>query len=93
VVEDPPRGTGRSDLAEQHRLIPQHRAVADRAATIGERHRQIGQHPTRVVGRTAFSQACQRVGERLGQSGPDQPSRPGVGTRHATRPRSRPWSP
>lgn len=69
LVQDPPRVRRRRDRAEQDRLIPQHREVADRAPAIREQDREIGQHPARVMGRAVLPQPGERVAERVGQPG------------------------
>jgi hypothetical protein len=82
AVEDPPHGRGRGHRPEQPGLIPQHRQIRDRLPTVGEHHRQIDQHPARVVARTTLPQPGQRVAERRAHPGsigqiPQQP-RPGM---------------
>jgi hypothetical protein len=52
-VEDPPRGRRRGHAAKQAGLVPQHRQIGDRLPTVGDHHRQIGQHPARPVRRTS----------------------------------------
>jgi hypothetical protein len=44
AVQHPPGGRGRGDLAEQLRLVAQHRQVAQAVATVGQDHRQVPQH-------------------------------------------------
>ena len=48
-VEHSPTGRRRGHLAEQAGLIPKHRKVSDRLPTVGDHHRNIGQHPARTV--------------------------------------------
>jgi hypothetical protein len=43
-------------------------AVTDRAAVVGEHHREIGHHPARIMA-ARRSQPSERVAERLGQPG------------------------
>jgi hypothetical protein len=69
TVQDPPRRRGRGDRAEQFRLVPQHRQVRDRLPTIGQHHRDIGQHAARIMPRAALSQPAQRLTEGLRHTG------------------------
>jgi hypothetical protein len=48
------RGRVRADRPEQRLLIAQRCEVRDALATIGEHHRQIANHPPRIVPRAAF---------------------------------------
>jgi hypothetical protein len=66
--EGPPRGRNRRDLAEQVRLITQHREVRDRFAAIGEHHRQIDQHLTAIMTTAALLRRPHRHRQPLGQA-------------------------
>lgn len=81
-VQDPPRRGSRGDRAEQFRLVSQHHQVRDRLATVCQHHRDIDQHPARIMPRTAPPQPTQRLTEgarHTGQIGQirEQP-RPGM---------------
>jgi hypothetical protein len=48
-LHHPPGGRGRGHRAEQLRLVAQHRQVGKAVPTVGQHHRQVSQHPARVV--------------------------------------------
>jgi hypothetical protein len=50
-VQQPPTGGVRGHRPEQGRLVGQDRDVADRLGAVGDRHRQIDQHPPRIMPR------------------------------------------
>jgi hypothetical protein len=60
---------GRRHRAEQFGLVSHHGQIADRLATIGQHHRQIDQHPPRIVPRLTLPQRGHRTRELLRQAG------------------------
>jgi hypothetical protein len=49
LFDHSPGGRGGGDLAEQLRLVPQGRQVAEAVATVGQQHRKIPQHPAGLM--------------------------------------------
>ncbi len=85
LVDDPPRRRRRAHLAEQPRLVPQPRQVAEAVAAVGEHDHQVPQHRATVVcqaaagaGKAEVGAAAKLAGERqpVGQFG--QQHHPGV---------------
>jgi hypothetical protein len=82
LLHHPPGGRGRGDRAEQLRLVAQHRQVAQAVPTIGQHHRQVPQHPARVMAVPPGLAAAGPPRKRGGQLEPvgqfDQQRRPGM---------------
>jgi hypothetical protein len=68
AVQDPPRRGIGGHRPEQARLLPQHRQIRDRLATIGQQHRQIDCDPARLMRRTAHPIQPQRLNETPSQT-------------------------
>ena len=84
-VDSPPRGRFGGDLPEQLGLVPQRRQVRQRVPTIGDHHRQIGQHPPRRMPRRRHPVGVQqRLGPAPGQAGVHRqlPQQQRTGPRH-----------
>ena len=67
LVEQPPARRIRGHRPEQRRLIAQYRDVADALRAVGHRHRQIHQHPTRIMHRPPPPQRPQGLRQLPGQ--------------------------
>jgi hypothetical protein len=50
-VQHPPRGGVTGHRAEELVLVPQCRQMRQRVTTVGDHHRQVGQHPAGKVDR------------------------------------------
>jgi len=68
AVKHPPGRGIPGHLAEQLRLIPQHRQIRDRLTAIGEHHGDIDGHPTRIMTGFPAPQRSQRLTETAGQA-------------------------
>ena len=69
AVQHPPRGRHRGHRPEQVLPVTQHADPADRVRAIGDRDRQIGEHPTRRMHREPLVGADQRGGDPVDQAG------------------------
>ena len=85
-VQHPPRGRHRGHRPEQLLPVTQHTDAADRVSTIGDRDREIGEHPTRRVHRDTPVGIQQRLGDRVDQPGVlgHLPEQTDPGMRHHT---------
>ena len=68
-VQQPPTGGVRGHRPEQGGLVGQDRDVADRLGAVGDRHRQIDQHPPRIMPRPRPTHPVQRGTQLGGQRG------------------------
>jgi hypothetical protein len=77
-----PRRRDRRDVPEQRRLGAQRDQIRDAASAVGQRHRQIAEHPPGIVRRAALARLGQRPSQRVGQPQPvrrqRQQRRPGT---------------
>jgi hypothetical protein len=88
-VQDPPAGGVRGDRPEHGLLVAEGGDVADRGPTIGDHHRQIDQHPARVVRGLRSRPPGQSFRQRGREPGPVGHLRQqsAAGVRHQIRPR------
>ena len=68
-VQHPPRGRHRRHRPEQVLPITQHRDPADRIGAVGDRDRQVGEHPPRGMHRHAPVGVQQRCGDPVPEAG------------------------
>jgi hypothetical protein len=82
LFDHPPGGRGGGDLAEQLRLVPQGRQVAEAVATVGQQHRKIPQHPAGLMAMPRRLGSVRPPAQRGGQPEPvgqlRQQRRPGM---------------
>jgi hypothetical protein len=67
LVDHPKRRGVRGDRPEQRRLVADRAQVGQAVAAVGEHHRQITDHPARVMTGAALAQPGQLLGQLLGQ--------------------------
>ena len=99
LVQRAPHHGRRCHRTEYPTLVTQHVDISDCLATVSQRHRHVGQHPTPVMARNEITPG-HRSGQRRSQAGPvgQQPGRDAARVRHhpdtitrhhqASRPRS-----
>jgi hypothetical protein len=66
-VDHPERGRVRRDLTEQGVLIADRAQVRDTLTTVGEHHREIAEHPARIMATTPLLARCQPRRQRTCQ--------------------------
>lgn len=72
------------DVAAVAQLLAQHRQVADRLAAVGQQHRQVAQHPARVMRRPPYPSDAGDLGQCGVQPGRDRDIREHLGPCRAT---------
>ena len=66
----PPRRRYRGDLTEQRRLASQRGQIREAPPAVGAHHRQIAEHPARVMPTTPLARSRKRSRKRFGQAEP-----------------------
>ncbi len=86
LVQDPPRGGHRGDPTVEVLTIPEHTDPANRVRAIGDRDRQIREHPPRRMNPRAAVGIGQRCRDSLDQTGVlgHLPKQTDPGVRHHT---------
>ena len=69
-LHHPPRRRHRRDLAEQRLLTGQRRQIRHAPAAVREHHRQIAEHPPRLMPTLPLARARERVAQPPGQADP-----------------------
>ena len=84
--QHPPRGRHRRHLPEQGWLASQRGQVRDAPTTVGEHHRQVAEHPPRLMPATPLAGARERIAQPTGQPDAlgDQRQQRGARTRAQT---------